>query len=241
MKRSSAQQQHPASLTWGALLNKRSQTMERVETAMAMGVIFIRLTANELKNNIHLRTTWNAMLAECTSRITHTDIISGCYQILIGGINPCVYKAATEGRGVGAATHVVLLASHHRQPGTPSRRLVLQSLCSRWRTEACVTFWESQNSRFWGLTVYHNFSPHTAPANKNASSFNVWKWWTFHKYPTSPKQLDHKTRNLLQQSTWTFYHLKCLLDHPTASHFSFFMTFPCKSQASRWKKKKKGN
>lgn len=57
------------------------------------------------------------MLAECTSRITHTDIISGCYQIRIGGINPCVYKAAAEGRGVGgaglghcpAATHMVLL------------------------------------------------------------------------------------------------------------------------------------
>lgn len=40
----------------GAFWNKGSHTMERVETATAMAVIFIRLIATKLKSNIHVYT-----------------------------------------------------------------------------------------------------------------------------------------------------------------------------------------
>lgn len=73
------------------------------------------------------------------------------------------------------------------------------------------------------LTVFTIFQQ--KKKKKKAMSLNTWKCCTLYKYMNSPKQLNHKMRNLLLQSSWRFYHLKCLLYYSRASNFSFFMTF----------------
>lgn len=111
---------------------------------------------------------------------------------------------------------------NHIQPWTPEAGFII--LYYRWKNEAHITLLLSHRARIqsfrWGR--YHAYVHYNFPAKRCILHKHL-EMCTLHKDITSSKQLKHKTRNLLLQSSRRFYHLKCFVYYPRAYFFMIFL------------------